>query len=102
MDLIPGPIYGGIVASPPNVNGNRLPKIIDKIDECKKGLAEIAEEKRKYHEFILSLTDKEAMVLLFYYWDELPINRIAEMLDVTNTRIQEYLRKLESKWGFYA
>lgn len=98
LDLIPGPVYGGVTSSS-NIKENRLPRIIDKIDECKNGLAKIAEEKRQYREFVLLLTDKEAVVLHLIYNECLSTRKAAERMGITPTRICQYIRKLEAKWS---
>lgn len=97
LDLIPGPVYGGVTSSS-NIKENRLPRIIDKIDECKNGLAKIAEEKRLYREFVLSLTDKEAVVLHSIYWEELSLVNTANKMNISVTRVNQYIEKLNAKW----
>ena len=64
-----------------------------------------AELKEKLMESLESLTEKERSVVLFYYYEELTLKEIANILEVSESRVSQLhtraLEKMRSKLGDY-
>ena len=66
---------------------------------------ERSELKSMLEEAIDQLTEKERSVILFYYYEELTVKEIAQVMDVTESRVSQLhtkaLQKMKKVMGEY-
>ena len=72
---------------------------------CPEESLERAEIKQKLAEALDLLTDKERKVILLYYYEELTLREVSEVLEVSESRVSQLhvraLQKMKQKLGSY-